>query len=150
MLVGNDHVIRPFEVPDWWLRFGAFDWGSAKPFSMGWYAVSDGSVLPDGRRYPAGALIRYREWYGASSPNVGLKMTAEQVAAGIRAREGDEEIVYRVADPACWKRDGGPSIVERMLGEGVLFGRADNVPWAARLIKLSNIRALPDVHRVWI
>jgi hypothetical protein len=120
------HVIRPFAVPDYWLRFAAFDWGSAKPFSVGWYAVSDGSLLPDGRHYPTGALIRYREWYGASGPNVGLKMTAEQVARGIKARESDDKITYRAADPACWKRDGGPSIAERMIAEGVIFGKADN------------------------
>lgn len=121
----DQHVIRPFAIPDYWLRFGSFDWGSAKPFSMGWYAISDGSVLPDGRRYPTGAMIRYREWYGASGPNVGLKMTAEQVADGIAEREFDE-INYRVADPACWKRDGGPSIAERMYAKGILFRQADN------------------------
>jgi hypothetical protein len=88
--------------------------------------VSDGSLLPDGRHYPTGALIRYREWYGASGPNVGLKMTAEQVARGIKARESDDKITYRAADPACWKRDGGPSIAERMIAEGVIFGKADN------------------------
>lgn len=122
----DEHVIRPFSIPDHWLKFAAFDWGSAKPFSVGWYAVSDGTRHPDGRWLPAGALIRYREWYGAAGPNVGLKMTAEQVAAGIKRREGDENITYRVADPACWKRDGGPSIAERMILGGVPFGEADN------------------------
>lgn len=65
------HVVEPFRVPDHWLRFASFDWGSAEPFSVGWYAVSDGKRLRDGRYFPAGALIRYREWYGASAPNVG-------------------------------------------------------------------------------
>ena len=37
---------------------------------------------PD-RLLPRGALVRYREWYGAASPNTGLKMTAEAVGAGI-------------------------------------------------------------------
>jgi hypothetical protein len=53
-------------------------------------------------------------------------MTAEQVAHGIALREGDDNVTYRVADPACWKRDGGPSIAERMVNEHVVFGRADN------------------------
>lgn len=120
------HIIKPFEVPDYWTRIGSFDWGSARPFSMGWWAVSDGSMLPGGRQYPAGALIRYREWYGATGPNEGLKKTAEEVADGIRLRERSDKINYRVADPACWKVDGGPSIAERMMRCGVIFRQADN------------------------
>jgi hypothetical protein len=53
-------------------------------------------------------------------------MTAEQVARGLAYREADDDITYRVADPACWKRDGGPSIAERMINEHILFGKADN------------------------
>lgn len=120
------HVIQPFDIPSHWLRFGAFDWGSAAPFSYGLYAVSDGSLLPDQRQYPAGALIRYREWYGAKEANVGLKLTVEDVAKGIRQREGQETIAYRVADPACFKFDGGPSIAERFSKAGVTFRPADN------------------------
>lgn len=40
------HLIPPFEVPAHWMRFGAFDWGYAHPFSFGEYAVSeDGDVF---------------------------------------------------------------------------------------------------------
>ncbi len=122
----EQHIVRPFRVPEHWLRFAAFDWGSARPFSVGWWAVSDGGLLDDGRCYPAGAMVRYREWYGASGPNEGLKMTVEQVADGIKARETDDKVDYRVSDPACWKQDGGPSIAERMLSRGVAFRKADN------------------------
>lgn len=122
----DKHIIKSFTIPEHWTRFGSFDWGSAKPFSMGWWAVSDGETLPGGWQYPAGSIIRYREWYGASGPNEGLKKTAEEVADGIRLREGKEKINYRVADPACWKVDGGPSIAERMYKRGVLFRQADN------------------------
>lgn len=122
------HIIKPFEIPPYWLRFGSFDWGSARPFSYGLWAISDGSLLPGNRQYPAGAMIRYREWYGASGPNVGLKMTAEQVGQGIKLLEIGQDITYRVADPACFRVDGGPSIAERMYdaGKGVLFRAADN------------------------
>jgi len=125
------HVIDPFAIPNHWTRFTSFDWGSARPFSVGWWAVSDGSNIGQ-RQYPAGALIRYREWYGASGADVGLTLTAEQVADGIRQRErveryGEyEPINYRVADPSCWKVDGGPSIAERMAKRGVNMRPADN------------------------
>lgn len=105
------------------LRFRSFDWGSAKPFSVGWWIVSDGKW-----GLPAGALVRYAEWYGASGPNVGLKMTVSAVAEGIRNREREYgRIVHHgVADPAIFIADGGPSKAETMAIHGVSFLRADN------------------------
>jgi hypothetical protein len=122
----DKHVIAPFSIPAHWLRFASMDWGSMRPFSVNWWAISDGNPLPDGKIYPAGAMIQYREWYGASAPNVGIKLTAEELADGIKQREQSEHIAYRVADPACWKVDGGPSIAERMLRRGVVLRQADN------------------------
>lgn len=91
-------------------RFRAFDWGSAKPFSVGWYVMSDGTW-----GLPNKALLKYREWYGCTGqPNVGLKMDADLVAEGIKNREAGEIIRYGVADPSIFVRDGGPSIGERM------------------------------------
>jgi hypothetical protein len=122
------HVIAPRELPEHWFRFRSLDWGSAKPFSVGWWAVSDGE-LPD---IPRGALVRYREWYGSTGkPNEGLRMTAEEVALGIAQREaGDpkpENGLHGVADPAIFSSDGGPSIGERMARSAKVFFRpADN------------------------
>lgn len=121
----DKHVLEPFDVPREWTRFRSMDWGSAKPFSVGWWAIVTDDYRPPGqrrpRKVPRGALVRYREWYGmASSMNVGLKMTAEQVAAGIVNREkpilgvADPALRYAVLDPACFKEDGGPSLAERM------------------------------------
>ena len=124
----SQHVIRPFEIPQDWLRFRAADWGSARPFSVGWWAVvGDDYVGEAGRVLPRGALVRYREWYGKSAPNTGLKLTAEEVAQGILAKEQPgEKIAYSVLDPAAFAVDGGPSIAERMGKVGVQFRRADN------------------------
>lgn len=108
-------------IPPNALRFRAFDWGSAKPFSVGWYAVSDG-----GWGLPEGALLKYREWYGASGPNTGLKMTADLVARGIVEREKEELITYGKADPSIFTRDGGPSIAEVMAINRCSWARADN------------------------
>lgn len=142
------HVIAPFAIPEDWTRFRSMDWGSAKPFSVGWWAVcgddydmgvdayrASGGVLERvhdgaGRVIPRGALVRYREWYGAASPNVGLKLTADAVAKGILERQAkDEQISYSVLDPAAFNQDGGPSIAERMAEStqgAVWFKRADN------------------------
>jgi hypothetical protein len=121
------HVIEPFQLPDDWLRFRSGDWGSARPFSIGWWAVvGDDTSLGGGRVLPRGAMVRYREWYGASAPNVGLRLTAEEVAEGIKDRERGDKISYGVLDPAAFAVDGGPSIAERMMRAGVAWRPADN------------------------
>jgi hypothetical protein len=109
----------------------AGDWGSAKPFSFGWYAVVQDDMLHEGHTLPRGAVIRYREYYGASKPNVGLKLTAESVAAIIVSRETDdrgvrERVSYRVFDPAAFAVISGPSVGETFARHGVPFRRADN------------------------
>lgn len=80
-----------FEVPSTWRIDRAFDWGSSKPFSVGWWAVSDGSDLVIGARAYStvrGDLIRVREWYGwTGRPNEGKKMLASEIAEGIVLRE---------------------------------------------------------------
>jgi len=128
------HVRRPFKIPPHWLKFRAFDWGSAAPFACLWFAVSDGTIEGLGK----GTLVVYREWYGASGPNKGLRMRQEDVARGIIEREERGEIItYSVADPAMFKEEGGPSIAEVFYREGVNFRRADN----ARIVGWNNIRS---------
>ena len=48
------NVIRPFAVPKGWHCFRSFDWGSSHPFSVGWWAIADGTAAPDGVFYPVG------------------------------------------------------------------------------------------------
>jgi hypothetical protein len=128
------HVLTPFRIPSGWHCFRSFDWGSAKPFSVGWWTIADGTMAPDGVYYPRGALIRFAEWYGckAGSPNTGLRMTSKEVARGILEREAKLHAQYGItvrpgpADPSIWISDDGPSIRENMLAEGVDWERADN------------------------
>lgn len=122
------HVVRPFVVPKDWTRFRSMDWGSASPASVGWWAIaSDTYKTDDGLVLPRGCMVRYREWYIAKEPGIGLKLTAEQVAAGIKEREKDDpRLSYGVLDPSAFHEDGGPSIAERMARAGVFFKPADN------------------------
>ena len=123
------HVIEPRALPGHWLRYGAGDWGSAKPFAWLWLAVSDGT-LPE---FPPGALIVYREWYGTTGePNVGVRMVAEDVAQGIADRQAsdpkyEDRAIWHVLDPAAWATNGGPSIAERMARAArLVLRKADN------------------------
>jgi hypothetical protein len=120
------HVIAPFDIHPDWLRFRSMDWGFAAPFSCAWWVVAGEDYPLRNQVIPRGALVRYREWYGAKAPNVGLRLTAEEVAHGILKREAGEKIAYGVIDPAAFAEDGGPSIAERMFRAGVPFRRADN------------------------
>lgn len=120
------HVIRPFRIPPDWTRFRAGDWGSARPYSFGWYTVVQDDYTHDGRLLPRGAVIRYRELYGASAPNTGLRQPAEVVAYLVKEADGDDVISYGVLDPAAFSVIAGPSIAETFARKGVYFRPADN------------------------
>lgn len=130
----NDHILEPFEIPSHWLRFISGDWGSAKPFSFGWWAIASEDYLSPSGWVPKGAMVRYREWYGCvpGQPNTGLKMTAEEVGKGLLERGCDVD--YAVIDPATFAEDGGLSIQQRIRNgsksslrpAGIYFRRADN------------------------
>lgn len=136
------HVLPAFTVPEHWLRIRAADWGSAKPFCIGWYAVSDGQPVMIGgneRVLPRGALVKYREWYGVAKdvtgefiPNTGLRLPAAKVGEEIARRSLDETYALSVMDPAAFAQDGGPSIAEEMGRGGAWFSPADNKRVAQR------------------
>lgn len=150
------HVIAPFVIPDHWLRFRSMDWGSASPFSVGWWVVvGDEYQLADGRVLPRGSIVRYREWYGSSAPGKGLKLTAEEIGEGIVEREAGEVISYGVLDPAAFAQDGGPSLAERLADAGASFSRADNrrVPkigaiggWDQMRARLKGVGGRPMIY----
>lgn len=53
------HVIKPFQIPEWWPRILAIDWGKRAMCYALWGAIS-----PDGRVY----AYRERAWYGKDIP----------------------------------------------------------------------------------
>lgn len=117
------HMLRKFEVPDAWTKFTVIDWGSSKPFAVGWFCVVDDDLVlkakdhwPE-RLIPKGALILYREWYGWNGKaDEGCRMESSNVAKQIIEieEEAGEEMDYRVGDSAMWAEHDGPSIQERM------------------------------------
>lgn len=126
------HVVRPFTIPQHWLRFRSGDWGSASPFSFGWWAIASDPFKAECVLIPRGCMVRYREWYGMlpGKPNVGLKLHAEAVGSGLWEREEkDPKLSFGVLDPSAFKEDGGPSIASRITsgsGNKIFFKHADN------------------------
>jgi hypothetical protein len=124
------HVLKACTLPAniFTRRFRAMDWGSAKPFSTGWYAICDEEWRTLGTTgnsivVPRGAIVRYREWYGVKEKpdnagyfaNVGIKKPIEFWARGVWERElPSENPLYTVADPAVFNSaNGDPSPAER-------------------------------------
>lgn len=117
------NALPRFQVPPTWRIDRSFDWGSSAPFSVGWWATSDGSdlVMDDGRCYSTvrGDLIRVREWYGwTGRANEGLRMLATEIAEGIVERElmwgwrdtTRSRVSSGVADASIFKVENGNCI----------------------------------------
>ncbi|MEE8372947.1 MAG: terminase [Dehalococcoidia bacterium] len=148
------NVVPQFMVPRSWRVDRSFDWGSSAPFSVGWWAESDGSDLkfPDGRVKSTvrGDLFRIHEWYGWSGqPNQGIRMLAVDIAEGIVQREmqwglragsgATEQITVRPgpADNSIHDVENGVSIgmdmskpirVGNEMHKGIAWDRADKRP----------------------
>ena len=145
------HLVTPFTIPDSWTIYRAFDWGSSKPFSVGWWAKSDGSdvKLSDGSWMSTvrGDLFRVDEWYGWNGkPNEGLRMLATEVAKGIVEREvrngwrngQSSRVKAGPADSSIFNWENGVSIADDMAKKvrldngatysGATFTEADKRP----------------------
>ncbi len=138
---GYGSRIRRFVVPRSWRVNRSFDWGSARPFSVGWWAESDGTpaTLSDGTEahIPANSIVRVHTWYGyTGEPNVGVKMLAKDVARGIikieaQLKEGickGHTIYPGPADSSIWAAENGVCIADDMAAVGVKWTVADKRP----------------------
>lgn len=127
------HVVRNFEVPKSWTVERAYDWGSSKPFSVGWWARSDGTKVRIGDRdvfTTRGDLFRVGEWYGWNgNPNQGLRLTDSEIAKEIIKREETywpgRQVIPGPADEQIWSKVNNVSTAEIMESHGCYFVRSD-------------------------
>ncbi len=118
----HTHVIEPFTPPPEWRVYRSFDFGYAKPFSVGWWAKDH-----DGRLY------RIMEFYGCvrGEANVGVRMSPEEIFREIARIEREHpwlggKQITGVADPAIWDASRGESVAQTAERCGVYFERGDN------------------------
>lgn len=134
------NVVEPFRIPPDWRIFRSFDWGSSKPFSVGWWAESNGDdvELPNGqwRSTVRGDLFRIAEWYGWNGvPNTGVRMLATQISKGIIERELKMGYYGRVkpgpADNSINDVENGVCIAQDMAKKVTINGKQyKGVKWA--------------------
>jgi len=105
------HVITPFEIPTWWERTKAVDYGYASESCCLWAAID-----PEDK-----TIIIYRELYEKG-------LTGEALGSKITELESSEvKSITGVLDTAAWSRTGytGPTIGETLIKEGHKLRRAD-------------------------
>ena len=120
------HVIDPIPIRRNWTIYRGFDWGSYRPFSVGWYAIDE-----------YGTMYRFKELYGVQMagkdvmPDKGLEWSPEKVFMKIREHEMNDPVlkgrqIYGIADPAIFKKTTGTSINDIAIDCGLTFVEADN------------------------
>ena len=86
------HVIDNFPIPESWRCDRAMDWGYVSPFSVGWFAESDGETFQhEGKTIsiPRNSTVMFFEWYGTRrrTSNIGVRLNPVQIAEGVKERE---------------------------------------------------------------
>ena len=121
------HVIDPFEPPVGWRIFRSFDWGYAKPFSCGWWAVDF-----DGVYYRILELYGCRQDHGEDVPNEGVKWIDDKIFSEIARMEREHpwlrgKQIQGVADPSIWAgAENGVSRYDVAVRHRVYFEKGSN------------------------
>jgi hypothetical protein len=114
------HVVKSFDIPHYWTRMRAVDWGYGHHTCVLWGAMSDGSVP----LIPEDALVVYKEYYEKGR-------TPRETASEIYRLSKGERYAVTVMDPSAYsqqdiRRVRGPTIGDEFQGEGVTCHPADN------------------------
>jgi hypothetical protein len=131
------HVIRPFKIPDDWLRFRALDWGFKTHGTVGWFAMDDDENLIMEKEYSFKLV------------------TADKVAKRIREIEQDLGLwdgrrsrITGPADTQLWDaatdKVGSKSKASVMAELGVIWVQADKKSRATNAERLT--KRLMDHH----
>jgi len=120
------HVIHPVTIRKHWTIYRSMDWGYYRPFSVGWYALTEDGIL-----------IRFKELYGVqksgaeSLPNEGVEWSPDKVFQKVLEIERSDQVlrgreIIGVADPAIFKSQTGVSIADTAMECGLYFLPGDN------------------------
>jgi phage terminase large subunit len=120
------HVIPPFEIPAGWAKWRAIDWGSAAPFTCGWFTRD-----PDN-----GRLYIYRQIRATD-------MTDAQQARAIKeATPPTENISTTYADPSMWNKTRQDKDKPLMYATADIYGENGIILTKANNDRLQGKRAV--------
>jgi phage terminase large subunit len=128
------HLIKSFDIPKHWNRFGAYDFGFNHPAAFGWYANDE-----DGNVY------KYRELVQA-------KLRVDQFAQQVNQYPDTTKLEYVSAGWDCWVQKGvvnslgAPTVAEEFFNNGITLKRAiiDRIQGAAQLRSYLAWQGRPD------
>ncbi|MFZ0150371.1 MAG: hypothetical protein WAM72_18965 [Xanthobacteraceae bacterium] len=107
-------------IPPSWRIDRCLDWGDSAPFSVLWFAESDGSpIIWSGRKFcfVRGDIVLFMEWFGQGrQPNTGLRLSTPQLRDGIIAREIEAGLRYQDPISGKWR-----SRVHRGVADSMIF-----------------------------
>ena len=115
------NVIEPFDIPQEWRVYRAYDFGYGKPFAMLYIAVDY-----DGRAYVID------EYYGCTAtPNEGVKWQPYKQFEMLSEYEHTQpqlagRDIQGVADPAIWDGSRGESVNDVAEKYGIYFDKGQN------------------------
>lgn len=107
------HLVQPFEIPDWWNRMIAYDFGHRNPASIGFYVVS-----PDGDLYRETAHYQSGQWVPEQAN--ALKAIANRIGIDL------DSVDYWPADPSIFHKDRDVTIAEEWEAHDIYWDRANN------------------------
>jgi hypothetical protein len=159
-------VIPLNRIPKGWKFTRAYDHGSARPFSVGWFLESNGEPMEINGRLIGnvkGDIILWDEWYGTNGEdNTGVYLAARKIGEGIRDREIDmglrsddgfaiQYVTPGPADSELFNRQAdrdGKSSADDMEDEGVMWERADKSAGSIRRgwdrMRTMLVNAIPE------
>lgn len=158
------HTIKDFVIPDFWLRFRTFDYGSYEPWACLWWAVSPGVEI-NGRYLPRGCLVCYREWYGCKAEHPKTERDKQvtnlaptdwsnkDIASGIVERTEerfDNQPTYTDSFP--FVKLGGRSIEQEFRDAGINLTKGDTDRkngWAQMSSKLTGEKLIAGREDRW-
>ena len=126
------HVIKPFEIPSWWPKLLAIDWGYSAMLYAVWGAIS-----------PKGRLIVYRE-YAAKKEKISTW------AANVARLSQNDDLVDIVLDPSAWGNRGDEfTIAEQFeIHSGMRPRPADNDRIGGKVLLQELMRFRPHPPKI--
>ena len=145
------HVVDPFPIPKHWTIYRGLDWGSYRPFSVGWFAIDEDGVM-----------WHFKELYGVqksgaeSLANQGVEWPSEKLFRKIFEIENTDpnlkgREIIGIADKAIFQKEStGISIADVAMQCGVYFQPSDSsrlAGWEQCRIRLQfNDKGLPRFY----